>query len=199
VKVFSGREDGAPLTIVETHLAETRTFPWAGGEVVCRAVQRLEFVKGAAEARETSWFAQADDGSVWCFGEVDDRDPVDDVEEDQGEPGGWVVGALGPGDPEDLLAGASPTLVMPAAPRRGDEWAPEDHPPDLQKQARALADAAVVRAAGARLVGCLRVRETDFADGGSVELRTFAPGIGLVATRERDERSTLRATTLGRR
>lgn len=196
VKVYAGRGGGAPVTIVETHGDATRVFAWDGGTVACRTVVRLEFVRGVPDARETSWFAQADDGSVWCFGEEDDRDLVDDADEDAGEPGGWIVGARSPEDLPTLLEAASPTLVMPASPRRGDAWAPEELPPLLLKRSRALTVDAVVRAAGARRVGCLRVRESDLADGGDAEVRTYAPGIGLVGTRERGEWVRLTASTL---
>jgi len=197
VKVFSGREGRSAVTIVVRHLSETRTFEWGGGAVPCRVVEELKFVGGAAASRETFFLAQADDGSVWTFGEVEDDDPTDDGGDDAGEPGGWIVGQAAPGDPPDLIAGAAPAMVMPADPQRGDEWKPEDHPPLLLKSSRAESTRAVVRAAGVRLSGCLRVVEADLVDEES-EVRTYAPGLGLVSAREPGERVLLRASTLRR-
>lgn len=195
VKVYSGREGRDAVVVVERHLAETRSFVWDAAAVECCVVETLKFVRGRSASRERFFVAQADDGSVWAFGEIDDRDPVDDAGEDADESGGWIVGQAAPGDPENLTTGATPALLMPAAPARGDEWEPEDAPPDFVKTGRVTDDSAVVRAAGARLRNCIRIVERDHVDETS-EVRLYAPGIGLVQTREPGERLSLTASTL---
>lgn len=195
VKVYAGREHGDAVVIVEHHRAETRTFEWNGGTVACRIVEEIAFERGAPQDRERTFLAQADDGSVWTFGEVEDDDPNDDEGEDADEKDGWIVGARAPDDPVDLFTDAAPAQYMPAAPQPGDVWAPEDHAPAFLKEARAQDVAERVRVAGGRFDACLRVRETDLVDG-DVELRWFAPGRGLVRTRASGERLALHASTL---
>ena len=194
VKVYAGTERGVPVTLLERQLAETREFAWNGGAVACRVVETLEFRRGEERARQLVYVAQADDGSVWSFGETDDDS--DEIEpEDADEPGGWLVGARAPSDPADVVEGANPGLLMPAAPHEGDEWTSEDAPPAFFKTSRVLAASDVVPTGAGRLAGCLRLRETDVKDE-SAETRSYAPGLGLVRTRERGERIALRASTI---
>jgi hypothetical protein len=194
VKVYAGTERGVPVTLLERHLAETREFAWDGGTVSCRVIETIEFRRGAEEARQRVYVAQADDGSVWAFGETDD-DSDEIEEEDDDDPGGWLVGTRGPSDPADAVEGARPGLLMPPAPRAGDEWTAEDAPPVFFKTNRVLAESEVVPTGAGRLVGCLRLREIDVLDE-STETRWYAPGLGLVRTREPGERVALRASTI---
>lgn len=194
VKVYAGADHGVPVTLLERHLAETRDFAWDGGTVACRVVETLEFHRGAEASRQRVYLAQADDGSVWAFGETDENG--DEIEpEDPDEPGGWLVGTRGPTDPASAIENAMPGLVMPAAPRPGDAWTAEDAPPVFFKTNRVLADGAVVRAGALRLAGCVRLRETDVPDA-STETRWYAPGLGLVRTQEPGERIALSASTI---
>jgi len=194
VKVYEGTDHGVPVTLLERHLAETRDFAWDGGTVACRVVETIEFRRGAEHARQRVYVAQADDGSVWSFGETDeDADEIED--EDADDPGGWLVGVRAPSDPADAVPGAMPGLVMPPAPRAGDEWTAEDAQPVFFKTNHVLAEQDVVPTGAGRLTGCLRLREVDVKDE-STETRWYAPGLGLVRTRERGERVALRASTI---
>ena len=195
VKVYSGRERGTPITVVESHLAATRTFDWGGTPVECRIVERITFERGRPAETERSYLAQADDGSVWSFGEVEDSGG--DGGESAPDPGGWIVGQRAAGDPQSTVAGARPALAMPAAPQPGDRWSPSDSPPALVKHVVALTTRASVRGAAGRMDGVLRVRETDPSDG-THEVRAFAPGVGLVSTRAPRERIVLQAAAIGR-
>lgn len=194
VKVYGGVEDGGVAAmVVESHTPATRSFDWDGGTVVCRVIERIEFLRGVRNSTERSYVAQSDDGAVWSFGETDDKDVVDDSDED--ESGGWIVGARVAGDPADTVEVSGPALLIPAAPRAGDVWTIEDAPPEHASEARAVVTSETVRSPSGRYDGCLRVRETDLADGTS-ELRWYAPGVGLVRERAPGERMTLRASTL---
>ena len=78
MKVYLGRDEGARVTVVVTHLTETRDFFYDGGIVTCRAVQEHTFERGRLVEEEVSWYAQADDGSVWGFGQTEkDHDSED--------------------------------------------------------------------------------------------------------------------------
>lgn len=194
VKLYEGTDHGVPVTLLERHLAETREFAWDGGTVSCRVVETIEFHRGAEAARQRVYLAQADDGSVWAFGETDD-DTGEIEPEDADDPGGWLVGVRAPSDPADAVLDAMPGLLMPPAPRAGDEWTAEDAPPVFFKTNRVLADQDVVPTGAGRLSGCVRLREIDVKDE-STETRWYAPGLGLVRTRERGERIALRASTI---
>jgi hypothetical protein len=199
-KVYAGREGADPLTVVEMHLPETRTFDWKGTPVECRTIRESTFEEGAYSEISTAWFAQADDGSVYAFGEVSienpQGEPPDDPQDE--EDYGWVVGALAPGDPEGTAVSADPFLFMPASPAVGDSWKPEDLPPVVDETVE------VVRAGVRRFVragrfpDCIAVRERSGKHPGS-EMKWYAPRIGLVEGRGRTERIALRATTLPRR
>lgn len=195
VKVFSGREGGEPVTLVQTQLRRTRAFDWQGTLVTCAILEDLKFLGGVPAGREEMYIAQADDGSVWSFGEVEDDEPDDDDADDEEEPGGWIVGARSASDPEDVVTGAQPALYMPADPQIGDEWMLEDAPPEFVKTSRVERTAARVSTGAGRHTECLRVLELDIPDG-TTETRWFAPGAGLVGNRERGGRLALTASTI---
>lgn len=197
VKVYSGREEGAAVTVVETHLRETRAFQWNEALVPCRVIESLTFKDGAPAGREQVFVAQSDDGAVWTFGEVENDDPDDDDGDDANEPDGWIVGRSNAEDPPGLVTGAEPAMMIPADPRQGDGWRPENAPPAYVKTSRAESTRATVTTGAGRHPGCLRVREVDEGDG-TVEIRWFAPDLGVVECRERGARLVLRASTIRR-
>jgi len=200
VKVYIGREDGQKITIVETHLAETRTFLWEGVEVECRIVDSLTFLAGIPVELEQRYFAQADDGTVYCFGETErgenekeDIDEVDDPDED--DPGGWVVGPVAAGDPEDVIEGARPTVRMPAQPTRGDAWTLEESPPAYDERCEVRSTGEAIRTPAGRFADCVRIRRESPSDG-ERETTWHAPGIGLVKIIGDNIRLRLQASTL---
>ena len=201
VKVFAGREGSRRVTIVETHLAETRDFAWRGTSVTCRIVSELKFVAGKLVEQELGFFAQADDGAVYAFGETetgDDDDEPDDDDPDENETSGWVVGSAAPGDPEDTLEVVDPSLFMPVRPFAGDAWNPEDYGPGLTATYTVRRHGARVRVPSGRYAGALRVVETSPGFSGA-ETKWFAPRAGMVKSSSRTERLRLIATTQGAR
>jgi hypothetical protein len=197
VTVYAGAERGIPTVAVDSHLAATRDFEWNGGTVSCRIVERLEFRRGVQVARERTFLAQADDGSVWAFGEVEEDEGTGGSTDDD-DSGGWIVGQRGAEDPESAVSVASPALRMPAEPKPGDTWTAENVLPDSVTNMRVLGVREVLRIPVGRHTECVRVKETDVADPSS-EIQWYAPEIGLVQTRAPRERLTLRASTLGPR
>src|SRR5215510_6325347 len=73
VKVYEGRTEGATLVIVDLYLTETRTFVVGAKTVECATLQETEFHDGVIAEISRNWFAQADDGAVYEFGEVTDQ------------------------------------------------------------------------------------------------------------------------------
>lgn len=196
VKVYDGREHGKDVTVVESHLEEVREFEWEGRPLPCRVVEELKFESGSLLEKDRTFYAQADDGSVWTFGtteEGDDGEEEDD-EEDEEEPNGWVVGVIAPEDPPGVQGGAAPAMAMPAAPLPGAGWTVEEVLPAFHTVFVLEGEGESVRTPAGRYRGCLRVREENRVEG-SEDTHWFAPGVGLVKSRGRGERLRLLATT----
>jgi hypothetical protein len=114
--VFSGQVDGRPFHTETTLLPETRVIEWAPGQSVeTQASQYFAFLDGRIEEVATDYYAQADDGSVWYFGEevfdYNEQGLVDSTE------GSWLAGKHGP-----------PEMIMPADPQVGDVHRAENIP-----------------------------------------------------------------------
>lgn len=201
IQVYLGRENGRRITVVVSHLLETREFVLDGNVVTCRVVQEHKFESGRLIAEQLSFFAQADDGAVWSFGETEDDDADDDDDEeddddDEDEPGGWVVGAVMPTDPIDTVSVTAPALVMPASPSDGDVWLSEDAGPGQTQQVSVRSTKATARIRGARFRSSVRVKETVPGERAG-ETKWYAPGVGFVRERGDGVRMRLNASTLG--
>lgn len=202
-KVYAGRDGSDRVTVVEHFLTETRDFDWNATTVSCRIVEETVFEDGRPVERSRGHFAQADDGTVWYFGETF-RDfppgPGDDPEDDPNdtESSGWVVGALAPEDPPETVAGAQPTIFMPANPEASDTWKPEDIPAVVDETFRVVRTGVGRRVPAGRFADCIEIRASDGIDGVH-DTKWFAPGVGLVMESSRRERLALQAGTLVRR
>jgi hypothetical protein len=114
--VFSGRVEGKPFHTETTLLPETRVVEWAPGrQVETQVTQYFAYLDGRIEEVANDYYAQADDGSVWYFGEqvfdYNEQGLVDSTE------GSWLAGKQGP-----------PQMIMPADPRVGDVHRAENIP-----------------------------------------------------------------------
>lgn len=206
VKVYRGFEGTARVTVLEQHLPATRSFEWGGGTVECRTVRESKFEAGACTEISLSWFAQADDGSVWYFGEIaeplpplpGEPDPDPDDEPGDTESDGWVVGLAAEDDPPGTASATDPFLFMPANPERGDTWKPEDLPGVVDETDRVVRAGVPIRTAAGRFPGCIEIRQTTVLDPG-YETKWYAPGVGVVRQRGRGETLALQASTLLRR
>jgi hypothetical protein len=202
-KVYRGLEGRRRVTVVEQFLPETRTFDWKGLPVACRTLRDSKFEDGACTEISRSWYAQADDGSVWYFGEVSEPLPPlpgDDGDDEPGdaESGGWVVGLPGIDDPPGTSPAPDPFLYMPAAPEPGDSWKPEDLAGVVDETDRVARAGVDLRVPAGRFRGCLEIASTTAFDPGT-ETKWFAPGVGVVRQRRRGEELRLQASTLLRR
>ncbi len=202
-KVYVGRDGSDRVTIVEHHLLATRDFEWNSLTIPCRIVEETKFTGGRPVERSRAHFAQADDGSIYYFGDISADFPPpegDDPEDDPNdtESSGWVVGALGPEDPPDTVPGVGPFLFMPADPEPGDTWKPEDALPVVDETDEVRRTGVRLRVPAGRFQGCLEVLERSGIDPGH-ETKWYAPGVGLVLGISRGERLALQAGTLVRR
>jgi hypothetical protein len=167
-----------PFVVRDEVLRETRRFLMDGVAVECVTQRETEYTDG--ELTEISWnyFAQAEDGSVLCFGEV-----VDEYEDGAvvSHDGSWLVG--GPGglaDPADAVVAPAPTVQMAAAPQVGDSWKPLDLFPLLDETTTVMALGVRVRVPAGVFGNAMEVEETSDVDEDKPELKWYAPDVGLV-------------------
>ncbi|MDQ3227080.1 MAG: hypothetical protein M3Q50_10680, partial [Chloroflexota bacterium] len=112
--VMLGRVDRLPFRTEVTLLPETKTIEWNGQSVEVLVSQYAAFLDGRIHEVALDWYAQADDGSVWYFGE-DVFNYEDGAVADTN--GTWLAGQDGPA-----------AMIMPADPRAGDVYRPENIP-----------------------------------------------------------------------
>ena len=108
------------------------------------------------------------------------------------------MGALRPSDPPTTTGGAAPTVFLPAAPAKGDEWKPEDLLPVVDETSLVVRRGVPIQVPGGRFPGCLEVLGRSTLDARS-ETKWWAPVLGVVRTRTRGESLRLQASTLRRR
>jgi len=110
-----GTEDGKPARNEVTLLPDTKMIAWNGQEDEARVVQFVGYSDGKLIELAYDYFAQADDGSVYYLGEdvsnYEDGKIID-------HEGSWLAGK----------DGAPPGLIMPASPKVGQVFTPEDLP-----------------------------------------------------------------------
>jgi len=109
-----GKVDGQPFRTEVTLLPETRIIAWQGQQVETLVSQYVAYLGGRIQEVAYDWYAQADDGSVWYFGEdvFDFRDGAIVVTE-----GTWLAGRDGPA-----------AMIMPGDPQIGDVYRTENAP-----------------------------------------------------------------------
>ncbi len=109
-----GTVDDLPFRTEVTLLPNPRIIEWEGMQVATLVSQYVAFLDGRIEEVAYDYYAQADDGSVWYFGE-DVFNFADGVIVDTH--GTWIAGTDGPA-----------AMIMPANPQVGDVYRPENIP-----------------------------------------------------------------------
>jgi hypothetical protein len=104
--VMLGRVDRLPFRTEVTLLPGTKTIAWNGQTVEVLVSQYVAFLDGRIREVALDWYAQADDGSVWYFGEDVFNYEAGVVADTDGT---WLAGQDGPA-----------AMVMPATLRVGD-------------------------------------------------------------------------------
>ena len=194
VQSHRGRSDGENTAVVALFKAATRDFSWGGGTVATRILQETEFEAGVLSEISQNFFAQADDGTVYYFGEV-----VDIYEDGLivSHDGSWLVGGgTLPGDPPGTGNATDPTIFMPGNPEVGDQFKPEDLFPLVDETVTILAMDVRVRVEAGRYRNAMKVRETSDLPDSDPEKKWYVPGLGPVRTKAEGERLELIASTL---
>jgi hypothetical protein len=175
-----------------TYPERTRTFDWNGQKVECRVVVEEEVEDGQVVETSENYLAQADDGSVYCFGDcVKAQAPT------QAKEPSWLLGGPSqPGDPSNALSASNPMLFMPSHPRVLSDWMLADLPPVFEDSATVISAPEQVDTPCGSFTEVLAVQVVDAA--GECHIKFYAPAIGEVLELRRDGMSVLVALNISR-
>jgi len=161
--VLSGTVEGKTFHTETTLLPETRIIEWTEGQKVETLIsQYVAYYDGRIEEVALDYYAQADDGSVWYFGE-DVFNYKDGYIADTD--GTWLAGKEGP-----------PAMIMPGDPQVGDVYRPENIPGLVFEEVTVKTVDMRVAGPHSPVEGAMIAREVH--QNGSREDKTFAPGYG---------------------
>jgi hypothetical protein len=170
--VLLGHVEGKPFRSETTLRPYRTTVDWDGEHVEVLMSQYLAYVDGQIEEMALDRYAQADDGSVWYFGE-DVFDYVDGqiaVSE-----GTWLAGRGGP-----------PAMIMPAHPKPGDVFRAENITGVVFEELRVNEVDLAVHGPSGKVQGAVTMDELH-VDGVTLSGKTFAPGYGEFLTTDGDD------------
>ena len=157
-----GTVDGKPFRAEVTLLPGTKTITWNGRQVPTRIHQYVAYSGGHILEVALDWYAQADDGSVWYFGE-DVFNYEDGVVADTH--GTWLAGKDG-----------LPGMIMPGNPSPGQVYRPENIPELVFEEVTVTSTGQRVPGPRGAVDGAMVIRELHMD--GATEEKTFAPGYG---------------------
>ena len=161
--VLNGQVDGRVFRVETTLLPETQIIEWVPGQCVRVLVsQYVAYINGRLDEVALDLYAQADDGSVWYFGE-EVYNYVDGVIADTD--GTWRAGKEGPS-----------AMIMPGVPKVGDAHRPENIPGLVFEEVAVNQVNQTVAGPRGPVPGAIIARELH--DDGSYSDKTFAPGYG---------------------
>ncbi len=161
-----GNVDGHPLRVEYTLLPGTKTIPWDDRQVETRIVQYVAYLDRRIAEVALDWYAQADDGSVWYFGE-DVANYSDGVVDNTD--GTWLAGRDGP-----------PAMIMPAEPSVGAVYRVEDIPGVVFEEVTVKRVGVTVAGPVGPVAGGM-IGDQLHVDGSHSD-KTFAPGYGEFST-----------------
>jgi hypothetical protein len=170
--ILNGRIDGKPFHTETTLLPYTRVIEWTPGQRVEALVsQYVAFLDGRIQEVALDYYAQADDGSVWYFGEdVADYNPQGLIAFTTDS---WLAGRDGP-----------PAMIMPGDPKLGDSFRTENIPGVVFEEVTVKELGKTVRGPAGPVSGAMVGQELH--DDGMKSDKVFAPGYGEFLTRDAD-------------
>ena len=172
-----------PLVIQDNYLTVTRGFPWSGQVVQTRVLEERAYEGGELIEIAHNYFAEADDGTLYYFGEVVDNYQGGVVVNHHGS---WLVGGPTlPSDPPDAATASDPALFMPENPERGDTFKPEDVFPFVDETDLVKRVGLEVAVPAGEFEDVIQVLETSALDP-VWEKKWYAPGVGVVKALTRD-------------
>jgi hypothetical protein len=160
--LLTGTVEGQAFRTEVTLLPITRILEWEGQRVELLVSQYVAFLGGRLHEVAYDLYAQADDGSVWYFGE-DVFNFADGAIVDTH--GSWIAGVDGPA-----------AMIMPADPQVGDVYRPENTPGLVFEEVTVSSVGETFDGPLGRIEGGIVVSELHM-DGG-MEDKQFAPAYG---------------------
>jgi hypothetical protein len=164
--IYGGQVDGKPFRTEVTLLPDIRTIEWNGKQVKTITSQYLAYLDGRIQEYALDWYAQADNGSVWYFGE-----DVSDYENGVvvSTEGTWLAGRDGPA-----------AMIMPAHPKVGNVYRVENIPGVVFEEVTVTAANRSLAGPNGPVKGALVVSQLHM-DATHAD-KTFAPGYGEFST-----------------
>ncbi len=164
--VLVGQVEGQPFRSETTLLPETRMIEWDGQMIETLVSQYTAYRNGRIEEVAIDRYAQADDGSVWYFGEdvVDYKDGNVATTE-----GTWLAGKEGP-----------PAMIMPGKPAVGDVFRAENVTGIVFEQVVVKDVGKTVQGPSGPIAGAIVGEELHLDE--TTEEKIFAPGYGEFST-----------------
>lgn len=161
--ILNGTVEDQSFKVETTLLPGTRIIEWpAGRQVEVLVSQYVAYLDGRIEEVALDFYAQADDGSVWYFGEdvFNYQDGlIGDLE------GTWIAGEEGP-----------PAMIMPTDPKLGDVYRPENIVGLVFEEVTVKSVGETVEGPRGPVEGAIIADELH--QDGAREDKTFAPGYG---------------------
>jgi hypothetical protein len=170
-----GHEAGEPLRVEVSRLPGAKVLEWDGQRVGTVRSQFVAYRGGRIQEVAIDYYAQADDGSVWYFGE-DVANYENGVVADHN--GTWLAGKDG-----------APGMIMPGAPEVGDVYRPENIPGLVFEQDTIRSTGETVDGPRGPVQGAALVQE--LLMDGTLEEKAFVPGYGEFRAKAKDELVTV--------
>jgi hypothetical protein len=157
-----GQVDGKAFRTEVTPLPETRIIEWQGRRVETLVSQYAAYLGGRIHEVAYDFYAQADDGSVWYFGEDVFNFKDGAIVDTQGT---WIAGKDG-----------RAAMIMPSDPKVGDVYRPENIPGFVFEEVTVKDTRKTLDGPLGPIDGGLVIEELHMD--GTTEDKTFAPGYG---------------------
>ncbi|MEI6234877.1 MAG: hypothetical protein WCT04_17620 [Planctomycetota bacterium] len=164
--ILEGTEAGKKIRVERTLMPKKRrTFTIGGEEVESLVMEDRVFLNGELEEVVLDYFAQDDNGTVYYLGEEVDEYENGKVKNHKGS---WMLGKDTP----------IPGVIMPAHPKVGDKFKPEDVSKDIMEEDEVMSISETVTVPAGTYKDCLKIKE-HLADG-TTEYKYYAKGVGVV-------------------
>lgn len=194
LRVYAGKSDGVRSSAVYLCTNETRDFAYNGGTVTTRVLREINYERGKLVEYTDNFFAQADDGTVYYFGETVYNYDADGVLEDNH--GSWLFGGRTlQSDPVSTVNATKPCVYMPANPEVNDVFKPEDSFPDVDESDKVLRVGKKIVVVAGKFTNCMLIEESSAIPNTSKETKWWAKGVGVIKTKGKGEYSFLVAST----
>jgi hypothetical protein len=164
--IYGGHVDGKPFRTEVSLIPGTKPIVWQGKSVDTAVSQYVAYLDGRIHEVAIDWYAQADDGSVWYFGEDVFNYEDGKVADTKGT---WVAGDTTPA-----------AMIMPAKPRVGNVYRPENAPGITFEEVRVDKVDQQIDGPSGKISGAIEVNELHMD--GTREGKVFAPGYGEFST-----------------